>query len=89
MFTSKYFDFWVIKMLTFLRAKELIEYQPNNPYNEVCDALALDFIKQGLNDNSFCKVEKSTTSKEAWKTLEEEFGAKGSYMKQQGYVTIC
>ena len=32
MFTCEYFDHWVIKMLTFLRAKELIEYDSNNPY---------------------------------------------------------
>ena len=30
MFTRKYFDHWVIKMLIFLRAKELIQYESNN-----------------------------------------------------------
>lgn len=44
-FTGKIFDFWVVKMQTFLLYKELIEYQSNNPYDEVCDALVLDFIK--------------------------------------------
>ncbi len=36
MFTSKYFDFWAIKKLSFLRAKELIEYHSNKLYDEVC-----------------------------------------------------
>jgi len=43
----------------------------------------LDFIKQGLDENSFCKVEKATTSKEAWKILEAKFGAQRSYMQEQ------
>ena len=50
----------------------------NNPYDEVCDALALDFIKQGVDEMFLCKVAKATTSKEAWKILEAEFGARGS-----------
>ena len=45
MFTGDYFDHWVIKMLTFFRAKELIVYDCNNPYDEVCNVLALNFIK--------------------------------------------
>ena len=45
MFTRKYFDHWVIKMLTFLRAKELIEYESNNPYDNVYDASTMNFIK--------------------------------------------
>ena len=53
MFTGKNFDLWVIRMLTFLRAKGLIEYHCNNPYDEVCDVLALDFIKQGLDEMFF------------------------------------
>jgi len=80
MFTGEYFDHWVIKMLTFLRVKDLIEYESNNPHDEVCDVLALNFIKQVLDDNFLCKIEKATTSKEAWKILEAEFGTKGSDM---------
>jgi len=70
-------------MPTFLRAKELIEYESNNPYDEVCDALTLTFIKQTLDENCLCKVAKATTSKEAWKFLEAEFGARGGDMQQQ------
>jgi len=73
-------------MLTFLQAKELIEYQSNNPYDDVCDVLALDFIKQTLDEKLLCKVANATISKEAWKILEEEFGARGSDMQQQ-YVS--
>lgn len=80
MFTGKYFDHWVIKMLTFIWAKDLIEYESNNPYDEVCDVFALNFIKQVLDENILCKITKSTASKEAWKNLEAEFRARGSDM---------
>ena len=83
MFTSKYFDLWVIRMLTFLRAKDLIEHWSNNPYDEVCDDLALNFIKQALDENCLCKLAEATTSKEAWKFLEAEFGARESDMQHQ------
>ena len=83
MFTGKYFDHWVIKMLTFIQGKELIQYRSNNPYDEVCDTLALDFIKQGLDEIFLCKVEKAITSKEAWKILEVEFVTKESDLQQQ------
>lgn len=56
MFTGKYFDHWVIKMLTFLRAIELIEYESNNPYDAVFDVLALNFIKYALDEKCLCKV---------------------------------
>ena len=75
--TSKYFDFWVIKRLNFLGAKELIEYHSNNVFDEVYEALALNFIKHGLEDKFLWKVIKTTISKEAWKTLEAEFGVRG------------
>jgi len=65
MFTSEYFDCWVIKMLTFLRAKELIEYESNNPYDAVCNVLTLNFIKYALDKKCSCKIAKATTSKEA------------------------
>ena len=78
MFTSKYFDLWVIRMLTFLWAKDLFEHWSNNPYDEICDDLALNFIKQGLGEKFLWKVVEDTTSNEAWKILEAEFGTKGS-----------
>jgi len=78
MFTSKYFDLWVIRMLTFLQAKDLLEHWSNNPYDEVCDDLALNFIKQGLGKKFLCKVVEATTSNEAWKILEAEFGTRGT-----------
>lgn len=65
-------------MLTFLPTKGLIECHFSNPYDEVCDALVLDFIKHGLDEMFFFKVAKSKTSKETWKILEEKFGARGS-----------
>jgi len=68
-------------MSTFLRGKELTEYESNNPYDEVCDALALSFIKQTLDEKCLCKVEKATTSREAWNILEVEFGTKENEMK--------
>jgi len=83
MFIGVYFDHWVIKILPFLRAKKLIEYQSNNPYDEVCNALKLNFIKRALEEKCLCKVVKATTSKEAWKLLEAEFGTKRSDMQQQ------
>lgn len=82
MFTSKYFDFWVIKMLNFIQAKELIEHQSNNPYDEVCNVLSLNFIKRALDENFLCKVSKATTSKEASKILETEVVTKESDMQQ-------
>jgi len=69
MFTSKNFNFWVVKMQTFLRGKELIEHKSNNPYDEVCKDLVLDFIKQALDENFLNKVEKAISSQEAWKIL--------------------
>lgn len=36
-----------------------------------------------MDEIVMCKVEKTTNSKEAWKTLKEEFGARGSDMQQQ------
>ena len=36
-----------------------------------------------MNDKFLCKVAKTTSSKEAWKILEEEFGAKRGDMQQQ------
>lgn len=50
MFNSKYFDHQVINMLTSLRAKELIVYESNNPYDEICEVLALKFMKQALDE---------------------------------------
>lgn len=50
-FTCKHFDFWIVKIQTFLRYKELTEYRSNNPSNEVCNALVFDFIKQALDEN--------------------------------------
>lgn len=88
MFIGKNFDFWVVKMLIFLRGKELIEYRFNNPYDEVCDALVFDFIKQAVDDKFLCKVAKAIASKEAWKILEAEFGTKKSDMQQQ-CVMVC
>lgn len=70
MFTGEYFDHWVIKMLTLLRAKDLIEYEYNNPYD-------------ALDEKCLCKVEKATNSNEAWKFQETEFGARGSDMQHQ------
>jgi len=64
-------------------SEKLIEYQSNNPYDEIFDALASDFIKYVLDEKFLGKVAKSTTSKEALKILEEEFGARGSDMQQQ------
>ena len=75
-FTSKFFNLWVIKMINFLRTKDLIEYHSNLSYHEVCNALVLDLIKHGLDEMFLSKVAKSTTSKEAWKILEAEFGAR-------------
>ena len=69
MFTGKIFNFWVIRMLNFIRTKDLIEYQSNNPYDEVCDALLFDFIKHTLDDKFFYNVEKTTSSQEAQKIL--------------------
>ena len=66
----------------FFQSKELIKYESNNPYDEVCDALALNFIKQTLDEKCLCKVAKATTSKEAWKFLEAKFGARVSDMQQ-------
>lgn len=59
----------------------LTEEESNNPYDEVCDALALDFIKHGSDEIFLCKVAKDTTSKDVWKLLEEEIGARGSDMQ--------
>lgn len=70
MFIGEYFVHWIIKMVNFLRAKELIEYKFNNPYDEVCDVLALNFVKQALDDKFLCKITKAKTYKEAWKILE-------------------
>lgn len=70
-------------MLTFLRAKELIKYESNNPYDVVCGVLALNLIKYALDEKFFCKVGKAITSKEAWKILEAEFGTRESGMQQQ------
>ena len=63
-------------MKTFLQCKELIEYQSNKPCDELCDILVLYLIKHALDEKSLCKVEKTTSSQEAWKTLEVEFGIK-------------
>lgn len=46
------------------------------------NALALSFIQQEMDETIMCKVEKNTTSKDTWKILEEEFGARGSDMQQ-------
>lgn len=70
-------------MKTFIRFKEVIEYRSNNPYDVVCDALVLDFIKHALNQNSLCQVAKATSSQEVWKTLEVEFGLKECDIKQK------
>lgn len=70
-------------MQNFLQVKELIEYQFDNPYDEVWDALVLDFIKHVLDEKLLCKVEKVTSSKEAWKILEVEFGIKEADMQQE------
>jgi len=43
-------------MKTFLRCKEVIEYQSNKPYDEVCDVLVLDLIKRTLDEKYLCKV---------------------------------
>ena len=67
-------------MLACLRAKELIEYESNNPFDALCDVLALNFIKQTLDEKCLCRVAKATTSKEAWKFLEAEFDARESNM---------
>lgn len=40
--------------------------------------MALNFIKQLLDEKFLCNVEKATTSKEAWKILEAEFGRRGN-----------
>jgi len=85
-FTGKYFDLWVIRMLTFLRAKDLFEHWYNKPCDEVCDDLALNFIKQGLDGNFLCKVVKATTSNETWEILEVEFGARGSNQVEDSSV---
>lgn len=47
------FDLWFIRMLNFLRAKDLLEHWSNNSYDELCDDLALNFIKQGLGEKFF------------------------------------
>ena len=83
MFTGKYFDHWVIKMLAFIWAKELIEYESNNPCDKVSNCLILDFIKHALVEKFLCIFEKATSSNEAWKIMEEEFGAKGSEEKSE------
>ena len=70
-------------MKKFLRCKDLIEYQSNHPYDEVCDALVLDLIKNSIDERSLCKVVQATFSKEAWKTVEVKFGMKESDKKQQ------
>ena len=36
-----------------------------------------------MHEKCLCKVAKATTSKEAWKFLDEEFGEKGTDMQQQ------
>jgi len=71
-------------MLTFLRVRELVEYESNNPYDVVYDVLALNFIKQALDEKYLCRVAKATTSNEAWKFLEAKFGTRGSDMQHQG-----
>ncbi len=72
---------WVIRIITFIQAVELIKYESYNTYDAVCDVLAFNFIKQALDEKFMCKVAKATTSKEAWKILEEEFGTKLSDMQ--------
>lgn len=80
MFNGKIFGFSVTKIQTFHQCKELIEYQYNIPYDEVRDALVLDFIEEALDEKVLCKVEKARSSQEAWKILEAKFGTKESDM---------
>ena len=70
-------------MKNFLQGKNLIECRSNSPYDEVCDALVLDFIKQESDEKFLCKVTKDTSFKETWKILEANFGTKESGMHQQ------
>lgn len=63
-FAIKNYDFWVVQKKKNLRCKELIEYCSSNPYDEVCDALILDLIKQALDENFLCQLVNSTSSQE-------------------------
>lgn len=54
-----------------------------NIHDEVKDVLVLSFIHQAIDKMVVCNVAKATSFKEVWKVVEEEFGARGSDMKQQ------
>lgn len=97
-FSGKNYEFWAIKMRSFLRAEDLwclVQNECVHPLDlEAFEALtedqkiqkhelALRLIQQAVDESIFHKIAVAKTSKEAWRILEEEFSERGSNMCKQ------
>ncbi|KAG6433701.1 hypothetical protein SASPL_105316 [Salvia splendens] len=82
-FKGEGYEYWSIRMQTLLRSQDLCDFVEQGyadsdeanrlRENKKKDSKALAIIQQAVHDNVFSRIATTTTSKQAWLTLQKEF----------------